>query len=256
MRRQPRRPPRRSCRRRDRAAHRPAVRLLPAAVLSRDRARRLGPGRAGRRPRRRRPEPAHADGDHPRPARPDPRPQGEGAGRLRGRRRRRGHALPGQAPLGRGAQAGPASCTSRATDLERSLGDRSSGFAYLAREVDLATAEQVRKLDITGISTVPSTRRIYPGGQARHPGDRHRRDRQPGPHRARGRRQRPPGGRERRASGDRGRAGQGDRTQHGLERPARPGPEADDRRRDPGANRAGARDDSARHTSPRARRRS
>ena len=51
------------------------------------------------------------------------------------------------------------------TDLERSLGDRSSGFAYLAREVDLATAEQVRKLDITGISTVPSTRRIYPEGK-------------------------------------------------------------------------------------------
>ena len=51
------------------------------------------------------------------------------------------------------------------TDLERSLGDRSSGFAYLAREVDLATAEQVRNLDITGISTVPSTRRIYPEGK-------------------------------------------------------------------------------------------
>jgi cell division protein FtsI/penicillin-binding protein 2 len=51
------------------------------------------------------------------------------------------------------------------TDLDHSLGDRSSGFAYLAREVDLATAEQVRKLNITGISTVPSTRRIYPEGK-------------------------------------------------------------------------------------------
>jgi cell division protein FtsI/penicillin-binding protein 2 len=51
------------------------------------------------------------------------------------------------------------------SDLDHSLGDRSSGFAYLAREVDLATAEQVRKLAITGISTVPSTRRIYPEGK-------------------------------------------------------------------------------------------
>ncbi len=49
--------------------------------------------------------------------------------------------------------------------LLRSLADRSSGFAYLAREVDLATAERVRKLGIAGISTVPSTRRIYPEGK-------------------------------------------------------------------------------------------
>jgi cell division protein FtsI (penicillin-binding protein 3) len=47
----------------------------------------------------------------------------------------------------------------------RALADRSSGFAYLAREVDLKAADQVRKLNITGITTLPSTRRIYPEGK-------------------------------------------------------------------------------------------
>jgi cell division protein FtsI (penicillin-binding protein 3) len=47
----------------------------------------------------------------------------------------------------------------------RALADRSSGFAYLARQVDLATADQVRKLGITGIATAPSQRRIYPEGK-------------------------------------------------------------------------------------------
>ncbi len=50
-------------------------------------------------------------------------------------------------------------------DILRALADRSSGFAYLAREVDLATAERVRELDIPGVVTVPSTRRIYPEGK-------------------------------------------------------------------------------------------
>jgi cell division protein FtsI/penicillin-binding protein 2 len=50
-------------------------------------------------------------------------------------------------------------------DLLRALADRSSGFAYLAREVDLATAERVRELEIPGVVTVPSTRRIYPEGK-------------------------------------------------------------------------------------------
>jgi cell division protein FtsI/penicillin-binding protein 2 len=47
----------------------------------------------------------------------------------------------------------------------RALADGSSGFAYLARQVDLSTAEKVRKLDITGIATVPSSRRVYPEGK-------------------------------------------------------------------------------------------
>jgi cell division protein FtsI (penicillin-binding protein 3) len=47
----------------------------------------------------------------------------------------------------------------------RALADRSSGFAYLGRQVDLATAEKVRKLSITGIATIPSSRRVYPEGK-------------------------------------------------------------------------------------------
>src|SRR3954452_6882324 len=50
-------------------------------------------------------------------------------------------------------------------ELLRSLADRSSGFAYLARQVDLTTADRVRKLNLTGIGTVPSSRRIYPEGK-------------------------------------------------------------------------------------------
>jgi cell division protein FtsI (penicillin-binding protein 3) len=40
----------------------------------------------------------------------------------------------------------------------------SSGFAYVARQVSLPTAERVRKLHLRGVSTLPSTRRIYPEG--------------------------------------------------------------------------------------------
>ena len=47
----------------------------------------------------------------------------------------------------------------------RSLADRSSGFAYLARQVDLTTADRIRKLKLAGIGTVPSSRRIYPEGK-------------------------------------------------------------------------------------------
>jgi cell division protein FtsI/penicillin-binding protein 2 len=51
------------------------------------------------------------------------------------------------------------------SDIQRALSDRSSGFAYLARKVDLSSADQVRKLGIAGIATVPSSRRIYPEGK-------------------------------------------------------------------------------------------
>jgi len=47
----------------------------------------------------------------------------------------------------------------------QALADRSSGFAYLARQVDLPTAARIRKLGIDGISTVASSRRIYPEGK-------------------------------------------------------------------------------------------
>jgi len=49
-------------------------------------------------------------------------------------------------------------------DVANALSDRSSGFAYLARKVDLQTARRIRKLDITGIETTPDSRRVYPEG--------------------------------------------------------------------------------------------
>ena len=45
------------------------------------------------------------------------------------------------------------------------ISDRSSGFAYVARKVDLAAAERVRKLKIEGIGTLPDSRRVYPEGE-------------------------------------------------------------------------------------------
>ena len=51
------------------------------------------------------------------------------------------------------------------TEISEALSDRSSGFAYVAHKVDATTAERVEKLDITGISTVPTSRRIYPQGE-------------------------------------------------------------------------------------------
>jgi cell division protein FtsI (penicillin-binding protein 3) len=49
--------------------------------------------------------------------------------------------------------------------LTEALTDRESGFAYLARKVDLATAERVSKLRIEGIGVLPDSRRIYPEGE-------------------------------------------------------------------------------------------
>jgi len=46
-----------------------------------------------------------------------------------------------------------------------SLSDPESGFAYLRREVDLVTAERVRKLHIEGIGILPDSRRVYPQGE-------------------------------------------------------------------------------------------
>jgi cell division protein FtsI (penicillin-binding protein 3) len=51
------------------------------------------------------------------------------------------------------------------TDLADALSDRSSGFAYLARKVDPTIAARVEKLHIEGISTVPTSRRLYPQGE-------------------------------------------------------------------------------------------
>jgi cell division protein FtsI (penicillin-binding protein 3) len=52
-----------------------------------------------------------------------------------------------------------------AEEILEALADRESGFAYLARKVDLGTAERVRKLDIQGIGTLPDSRRVYPQGE-------------------------------------------------------------------------------------------
>ncbi len=51
------------------------------------------------------------------------------------------------------------------TDLVSKLGNRNSGFEYLARKVDASTAARIKKLDITGVSTVPTSRRLYPQGE-------------------------------------------------------------------------------------------
>jgi cell division protein FtsI/penicillin-binding protein 2 len=45
------------------------------------------------------------------------------------------------------------------------LDDRSSGFAYLARKVDLRDAERVEQLGLAGIYTIPDSRRLYPQGE-------------------------------------------------------------------------------------------
>src|SRR3954449_3604201 len=50
-------------------------------------------------------------------------------------------------------------------DLLKSLSDRDSGFAYLARKVDPNVAAEVKQLDIPGISTVPTSKRLYPQGE-------------------------------------------------------------------------------------------
>src|SRR6201996_6465402 len=40
-----------------------------------------------------------------------------------------------------------------------------SGFSYLAKNVDLATAEKVEKLGLEGIGQLPASRRTYPQGE-------------------------------------------------------------------------------------------
>lgn len=54
-------------------------------------------------------------------------------------------------------------------EILRPLADRSSGFAYLARQVGLPVANRVRKLKLAGIATVPSSRRVYPEGKLAAP---------------------------------------------------------------------------------------
>jgi cell division protein FtsI (penicillin-binding protein 3) len=50
-------------------------------------------------------------------------------------------------------------------EILEALADRDSGFAYLARKVDLPTADRVAQLDLRGIGLLPDSRRIYPQGE-------------------------------------------------------------------------------------------
>jgi cell division protein FtsI (penicillin-binding protein 3) len=49
--------------------------------------------------------------------------------------------------------------------LLEQLADPESGFEYLARKVDLPTAEAVENLKLAGIGLLPDSRRIYPEGE-------------------------------------------------------------------------------------------
>jgi cell division protein FtsI/penicillin-binding protein 2 len=48
--------------------------------------------------------------------------------------------------------------------VEHAFHAGSSGFAYVAHQVDLPDAAKIRGLDLRGISTLPSSRRVYPEG--------------------------------------------------------------------------------------------
>jgi cell division protein FtsI (penicillin-binding protein 3) len=50
-------------------------------------------------------------------------------------------------------------------EILETLADRESGFTYLARKVDLPTADRVRALKIHGIDLLPDSRRVYPQGE-------------------------------------------------------------------------------------------
>ena len=49
-------------------------------------------------------------------------------------------------------------------DVLKAIADRSSGFAYIARKVDLTDAQKISDLDLPGIALLPDSRRIYPQG--------------------------------------------------------------------------------------------
>jgi len=50
-------------------------------------------------------------------------------------------------------------------EILKAISDRESGFAYIARKVDLVDAEKVKQLDLAGIGMLPDSRRIYPQGE-------------------------------------------------------------------------------------------
>jgi cell division protein FtsI (penicillin-binding protein 3) len=53
--------------------------------------------------------------------------------------------------------------------LKQRLSKRPSAFVYLARKVDSATAEEVRRLQLPGVDFVPESKRFYPSGSLAGP---------------------------------------------------------------------------------------
>ncbi len=45
------------------------------------------------------------------------------------------------------------------------ISNRESGFEYLARKVDLPTADRIEKLELPGVGLLPDSRRVYPEGE-------------------------------------------------------------------------------------------
>jgi cell division protein FtsI/penicillin-binding protein 2 len=50
-------------------------------------------------------------------------------------------------------------------EILKLLSEPGSGFAYLARKVDLSAAAEIKQLDLAGIGLLPDSRRIYPEGE-------------------------------------------------------------------------------------------
>ena len=51
------------------------------------------------------------------------------------------------------------------SDLLKLISDRRSGFEYLARKVDLPSADRIEDLELPGIGLLPDSRRVYPEGE-------------------------------------------------------------------------------------------
>jgi|GEM_PF-237069 len=66
-------------------------------------------------------------------------------------------------PAGYAAKLAPVLNVDAKTLTER-LSDKAHAFVYLARKVDDATADAVKKLDLKGVDFVPESKRFYPSG--------------------------------------------------------------------------------------------
>jgi cell division protein FtsI (penicillin-binding protein 3) len=66
-------------------------------------------------------------------------------------------------PVAYAAKLAPVLGIDQKTLAER-LGQKSHAFVYLARKVDDATADEVKKLELDGVDFVPESKRFYPSG--------------------------------------------------------------------------------------------